>query len=443
MHPAYNLAPYTILVVNSSVPQSLTDALDYCSKRGIPVANIRAFNFGTTDYSATYATSINMPGASNSSTTFYRLLSVNVSCQNGNSSLYGPSGSNPQPFYNASLTGALLPTLASDITTNGALAIICSTYTPSTMYSTDGSYAHSFSALCASAAVLTGQSTYSPPGPPNSSSVAASLAALADTAIPTNWATLTQLRPHGRLGCPDFSGGAFGELAPRSGIGTVYSNAVAGAIACEATNNFAKPTFICSTVNDTYFSGTSISAAHWAFMQGVPGLNLIDGGNDAGSTSLYYNMKWTPYPVTQPLPSVWAMCTGKQANDQVTAVDATKPANFRTSQYLAYNMNVQKGAFGGTWYSFSFNLGQALLWNGASAAVMTVAEPLAYYISYPHHVQTALIKQGVPLALANFWSPTWSNTGAVMGTSVFGDPLYAPYKAYNLTNLSVTTDYNS
>jgi hypothetical protein len=66
-----------------------------------------------------------------------------------------------------------------------------------------------------------------------------------------------------------------------------------------------------------------------------------------------------------------------------------------------------------------------MLYNGASAMVMTVGEPYSPNIAFGSEIFHMLVNQRVPLALANFYAPT--SGSAVLGGSVFGDPLYAPF----------------
>jgi hypothetical protein len=66
-----------------------------------------------------------------------------------------------------------------------------------------------------------------------------------------------------------------------------------------------------------------------------------------------------------------------------------------------------------------------MLYNGASAMAMSVGEPYSVNIAFGSETFHMLVNQRVPLALANFYAPTAGS--AVLGGSVFGDPLYAPF----------------
>ena len=451
---AFSLAANTIIVANGSVNQSILDALSYCSSRGVPTANIRIFNFGTTPGAVQAA------GLNSTSSAFYASGSLTVSCDNGNSK-YNTGGSDPQPFYNSAIQGkSVYQTIHDDIVTGGALCILLSTYTPSqvqaassaptTVTSGAGSDYHPLSAVLGAAAVLNGTSTYlagtTISANPNTAVPAASITALTNDTIPTNWASLTNLRPHGRLGCPDLTNTTtFAEIALRAGGSTtVLSNAVTNALAYEAVNNLAQPIWTSSTENS--YIGVPPSAAYAAYVADAGFSNVRDMGDQGTSGTFAYNFQNTELTGTPP--SLWAALLLEGHNEGPDGGAQTGNYYYSTL-YANLNYTLQAGAFGGCWYSYSYNFGMGLMWNGASAAIMTVGEPLANTIGFGHEIFHFLYAQGVPLALANFWSPTVvsstndSSGSAVLGASVFGDPLYQPFKAYNGITADVTIDTTS
>lgn len=479
----------TILVVNSDVPQSLTDAMTYCGLRGIPAANIRSFTFGTLEGIA-------------------QLSGLQDATQPGYTGGDNRLIQSTAPYNGVGSGASLLTVLDNEISNFGALCVLFSTYTPSRVVlfylgAAAGDFA--LPAIAAAAPITLTWPELDPSGLPGvCPPTATTLAELQSHLIPTTWSTTTTIRPHGRIGCPDLTSASFAELPLASGATTVLSNAVANALTSESRNNVANPIHYSSV--DNYTAGTANAYAQYIAAQGFP--NAVDMGNQnalggtlgsefllinpmsprqnlwcallmGGFNAGLYPFLWsgsglpadvssgalsTDYvdPSGQPVEN--AAATIVLSNGQIiratftsgsasatnftsrTSSNVSAPfsltANYGSYAYdlpaiLAFqnNYSMQPGGFGGGWYSYSYNLGMNLLYNGASAAVMSVGEPYSSNIAYGSEIFHYLVNQRVPLCLANFYSGSWGHVSpsgqvgyAVIGSTVFGDPLYAPFK---------------
>lgn len=432
-----SLNPNTLVIVNADIAQSLTDAQTYCDARGIPRANIRSVHFGSYNYPALLAglqdptkdAYLTVPG-----TTGGRITTAAA--------------------YNGIAAGsALLPMIANEITNYGALCVLFSTYTPcnyvgtnyGTGTQTNGAYC--LPAVVAAAAVTstiaalytnTALGSYTLPGVGLAPSL--SLAAFANNFVPVNWATLTTLRPHGRIGCPDLTQMntapynlaelPLGIVVPSGSPTTVFGNALANALAAGASNQTALPVYYSSSDEPAYGS-TAQAPAYAALVAQQAFAGSVDMGSQITAGTLGYKFKNTN-PCASPLPIFGCALllgglnsTGAQAGQYQYTAGVNCPWNS--------NFTTQPGAFGGCYASYSYNFGMSLLYNGASAAVMTVAEPYAQNIAFGSEIFNVLVNQRAPLALALFWSPAGGGSGnlsntAIIGQTVFGDPLYQPFK---------------
>ena len=510
MAPIAKINSQTYIVVNADIAQSLTDALDYCSRRGIPTANIRSFHFGTFNYPVLW---------NGISTTNQQAYLV--------SNAAGGGTITPAANYNGLGTSAsLLSILAYDIQTNGALCILCSTYTPSNYVgnptltitgqivstgttltvtaitgpfgiSTGGSFGPvlsggtitgnpiiqsqptglpggtgtyglsvsqtanssgplnvivgsgiqsstglSFAAICGNAAVLsvfnyisnTSQLNYASGfasdgiNPP-----ATTYPLLLANNIPSTWSSFLSagLRPHGRLGCPDLTTMkttfAMAELPLASGGTTVYNNAVTNALANEKVNNYLKPVHYSSVDSPTAGLGPTYQAYVNAQFPGAS--NAVDMGSQAVPSSI--GGKFISSNPMQPYQTFWSVMLLGGFNTDALGINQSSyfynNAGISSGQ-LAFqnNYNLLPGAWAQCWYSYGYNFGMNMLYNGASAALFPVAEPLSLNVTYAHEVYHYALNQGVPLCLANVYCANQVGNIA-FGTTVYGDPLYAPY----------------
>jgi hypothetical protein len=398
-----------ILIANADVMQSLTDASDYCSKRGIPTSNIRQFHFGTLDNFTVLA------GLQNSASPAYVSGSQTIA-----------SAAN----YNGIGSGAsLLTVLNNEIANYGASCVIFSTYTPTRFLTTDENANFCLPAVAAAAPITLTAAGLTSEGIPNTTTglvVSTTLSALEGNFIPSNWMTVTSIRPSGRLGAADLTqaGMTFAELPLAAGGSSVYENAVTNALACEMRSNVAQAVHYSSATGsgDVYptWSGAATAYAAYVAAQELP--NATDIGSLDDSSSLASKLI-SSNPMS-PQQTFWCALWLQSLNAPSFGPGYDDPSTWP----FMNNYSLASGAFGGCWWSWSFNWGMNLLYNGASAVVMTQGEPYAGNISWGDEVFHFLLNQRVPLALAVFYSPTTSNS-AVLGHTVFGDPLYAPYKS--------------
>ncbi len=250
--PIASLIPNTIIIVNADdthggggTNQSLADANDYCTRRGIPTAGtynagnispaVRQVHFGTVENECVLA------GLQNSSSNGYTIGTQKIST----AATYGSTASG----------SSLLQLCYAEITSNGCLCVLFSTYTPTRFLTTDGLAIFAVQAVAAAAytTLSLGSITRSGIAGPGLT-YATTQAALATNIIPSSWASLTNLRPHGRLGCPDLTqaGSTFAELPLAAGGSSVYTNAVTNALTLELKTNYALPVHYSSTEENSF-----------------------------------------------------------------------------------------------------------------------------------------------------------------------------------------------
>ena len=423
------LNSHTLVIVNADIAQSLTDAQAYCAARGIPTANIRSVHFGLFNYPALLA------GLQDPTKDAYRT---------SNTGTTGGRITTAAAYNGIAAGSALLPMVANEVTNYGALCVLFSTYTPCNYLGTNsGSGSQAGPAYClpavvAAAAVtatITALNTNSALGsftlPGLGLSPSLNLSAFAANYVPTNWATLTTLRPHGRIGCPDFTQMntapynlaelPLGIVVPSGLPTTVAGYALATAQAAEAVNNFSFPVYYSSVDSPVAGQGAAYAAlvAQQAFATSV------DMGNQSTAGTLGYKFANTN-PCASPLPTFGCALLLGSLNNSNGAYQYLSGGNCP----FHGNYQLVPGAFGGAYYSYSYNFGMNLLYNGAAAAVMTVGEPYAQNIAYADEVFNVLVNQRAPIALALFWSPSGASSNcAIIGQTVFGDPLYQPFKS--------------
>ena len=416
--PIPSLNPGTIIVVNADdasgpagTNQSLADAQIYCAARSIPTTNIRQFHFGTLNLTSTIA---GLQNASN----------------NGYTS--GTQKITSAATYNGVASGsALLTVMNNEITNYGCLCVIFSTYTPMITYSSDSAAAWPTCAIAAFAPTMytgsfnggTGVSNNPTPTP-------TTLAQLNANIIPANWSSVRTLRPHGRLGCPNLGSSTIAEL-PLLGSGiSVFQNALNNALSLEQTNNSNLNIFYSSS--DYYNvtgSGSYQATVYQQYVASTGFPNTIDMGAQGTSGTLGYKLVNTN-PMS-PQQTLWSFLSLSDFNRDGAG------ANYGTYAYnnsgtgsgklcFENNYSLSPGSFWCGTYSYTFNFGMNHLYNGGSASIMSIGEPYSENISQGNEIFYYAVNQRVPLCLANFYSSNPQN-GQIVGYTVCGDPLYAPF----------------
>lgn len=404
-----------LLITNNDNAQSKLDAADYISRRGLNPTHVLAFNFGTLG-----------------SVAYEQLIGTGspaIICQT--------SG--------AYLGKSFIEAIATYILNNDIDAVILSTYTTPELSINGGGWPL---AAYAGAAVYY-QYYYSTGEDPVPGYYSPGVAAMVDKYpavsgsdywstyrnTPTkiicstayNWkdssVNIKAYRPHGRLGSP--TNGSIQENTLRGGATSIYNNAVTKALTAEQVDNKGNiHAFSDSTSNINYSPYMTPAmndvAYQWCDTIGITNRVRL---NDvypplSGQGYLKDDPGGTPY--TSFPGSIFALCVGDEFNNI---------SNYTT---LQNSFTCSNGAWGFTWTSSSFVFGNALLYNGGSAALNTISEPFAYSLAFPHEVFHYATYYKMPLMLAQFHAYGTRSPApyrGALGFTVCGDPLYAPYKS--------------
>lgn len=372
-----------VVVYNTSIAQSLTDAQDYLFARGLP-QNLVGINFGTSEgYVPTFLNLQDGGLAVQANSVKWRGTTINA-------------------FDGESLLGCVQDETWSTL---GALpdAILCSTYTPLVVYS--GS-SPPFMTLPGTLGVNFYGGVY---GYSNS---------------------LAYVMPHGRLGCPATGGNAdFAftvEMTPRAG-GSILTQCYQNAIAAERNFNFSQPHVLSST-GGPYVAGgpPGFDAAYWPALMAAARSRYVNFTYDLCSSTYPCGTSaandFLNGTVSPPIP-IFGLCCPFNANGDTNAPGAHVYSN---------NYTVLPGGWSAHWYSFQWYWAMDFLFNGGSAAFLTVSEPLENGIHDPKQFLVAMMDQGLSLAecLTKTVAPaadSYMNVFALEYQTVIGDPLYRPY----------------
>lgn len=374
-----------LIIYNTDIPQSLADAENYLAARGLPL-NVVGVNFtsiGTTE--PTFAELLNGPFVVQPGT--YRVNGVVTSTYDGVSVLWFMY----QAWYSKALFDALL----------------MSTYTPLRYY--DGSLHRPLVSF---------------------------LGANIESTAPT-WSGII---PNGRLGCPAAYASGISptfdftvEMTPRQG-GTILEQALINALAAEQRFNYREPHVLSST-GGPYVANAApgFNAAYW------PG--LMSAARDR-HVNITYDLCSSDYPcgsssandflngsVAPPMP-IFALCCPFNANGQAGANQGDQ--NLPGQHLYSNNYTVRSGGWSAHWYSWQWFWAMDFLYNGGSAAFLTVQEPYERGIRDPKQFLVGMMDQGISLAecLQTSVSPAADSYYSVMyidHQTVVGDPLYRPY----------------
>lgn len=231
----------------------------------------------------------------------------------------------------------------------------------------------------------------------------------------TNIYNADRLLAHGRLGLPH-PGDTIAEL-PLIGGGSVYQNAVTQALIAE-TRNHREDLHVVSYTNnyDPYMTPwMNGQMADWLKAQGFRTVEVSlweEQGDYSWAPAVpgtYGFGSSTGIAVDPGLPPFFALCLGQE---------------FNSAPSIGQDLlgKILPGAWGFTWTSSAMIFGQALLMNGGAAAICSAGEPRTSGLPLPMQLQLLAIKHQLPLMLALLLAGHSSP-----GTTVYGDPLYAPY----------------
>lgn len=370
-----------LLVFNSSIPSSYTDAITYLARRNLPM-NLLGVNFGTVPTVVTQAQAL---------ASVYTVQSliwngVADTSFNGNTLYWG------------------LYWTAQKYAVDG---VILSTYTP-----------------------LVYANTQSPINRP----LPATFGAIVYLARFNNG---TSVIPNGRLGSPSHSANNFSfatEMTTRSGS-TLANQAVLNAIAAESRYNKGEP-HLLSTATSYGSQNSSLGMVSTtfgytvAYYQSLMSYARSQGLNwtlDLGLDYAFNTGSATDFALgTLPAPlSLWAMCLPVGINDRATLAPGDHP--------YSGNYVVRPGGWSCHWYSYQWAWSMDFLFNGGSAAVVTVSEPLSDGIREPRRILEGVLSglalmETLTLAVNPRSCPAYVVNPAYPDcVTVLGDPLYRPY----------------
>lgn len=223
--------------------------------------------------------------------------------------------------------------------------------------------------------------------------------------------------PHGRLGCPNGTNMLFSsELAPRAG-GSLLRNAVTNAIAAEKLYNKDKPHFLMSLApagGGGYGYTDAYGAASLAWMRSHGGVWTVDLSTD--------------------YPTLFTAARSKPVDLFALAapINLNAPAGPAGTLTYSNNYTVAPGGWAAHWWSSMFYFNADFLYNGGSAAMNNVFEPLSDGLRDPIDVMKNLVLSQLSLAEVLPVSVIPNSAPLVPVTAkdkvtVFGDPLYRPY----------------
>ncbi len=400
-----------IIVVNSNIANSNSDAIWYCGQRNIPTNNIIQVNFA------------------NNYALYFNDLIRNVSPNN-------------VTIQNGTFAGLPVFQGISAMVANGTCqGVILSTYTPAIVTSNVASawglpsFFGAANYLWNLYSVSLPSGNINIPACPNPGSTLYPMSG--NTAGNYNQYSLTPLSyiqaannltmPFGRLGYPNNQVTYISELAPVNTPYTafgesIFQRAVRLALLSEANNNYLQPHWLSNDIGDaTYFtSNTNVAALNTAINKSMNVAVTVSSLNVTNQVTSVYNIVDFRNNNVGYAPPLFAYAVNGSTNSQLST-------NLPPSGYAMYsNYSCLPGAWAATWYSFSFELISGVLQNGGSAGIATLNEPLAPYISYPSDIFYQAVSQHCELMVCNWWSRTWTSQFP-MGTSAYGDPLYTPY----------------
>lgn len=369
-----------LLIANSDNAQSVADAADYTTRRGLTGGHTLTFAFGTVGH-----------------TTFNTLWAA------------GPLCTTPGPYNGM----RLLLACAAYIAANGIDAVILSTYTtyyvlmPGTSaIATMGSFVASSPNYVATAGALPyyfDRANYDATSHDSVASIQANVCHNWRRGSPRNPGGFI---PHGRLGCPDVANSTIAETPLRNTIAgaSVYDRAVTVALAAESQDQTLQPYVGTDTANVSTFvtAAENLIGLSWARQLAMSNLKNLtasdfvttEGGSLTGVSS------------------IWGICCGAGFNVSPWTVGGP----------LADSFTCPDGAWGYLYISYSYCLGSDMLYNGAAAAGITYGEPLAPNIPQPQELFIHATTHQIPLMLAHFLAHSTNQ-----GSTVCGDPLYTPY----------------
>ena len=370
-----------LLVYNTSIPSSHADAITYLTRRNLPV-NLLGVNFGTVP------TAVSQAQALASVYTVQSLVwnGVADTTFNGNTLYWG--------LYWAAQKYAV----------DG---VILSTYTPLVYVNTQA---------------------------PLNRPLPACFGSIVHLARFNNGLSFV---PNGRLGSPAVSTNNFDfttEMTTRSGT-ALANQAVLHAIAAESRYNRGEPHMLSTAtsygsqlpslglVNNTF--GYSVayyqSLMSYARSQGLNWtLDLgLDYAFNTGSATDFI-LGSLPAPI-----QLWGMSLPAGINDRATLVPGTHP--------YSNNYVVRPGGWSCHWYSYQWSWSMDFLFNGGSAAVITVSEPLSDGIRDPRRILEGVMSglslmETLTLSVTPRSCPAYAVNPAYPDcVTVLGDPLYRPY----------------
>ena len=379
-----------LLVYNTGIARSLTDAESYLSARGLPL-NVVGINFGAVGtYVPTYSNPLLGGSGGN-------LSDGTLSVQAGTFKWQGISYST---FDGLDLLDFLQYYNKWQAFSPSPDAIVCSTYTP--LVAGGGGIYYILPAVL---------------GVNFSGGV---IGTLYDPQYSV---------PHGRLGCPanigDASANFVTEMTPKGG-GSIAQQCYNNAIAAERAFNFRLPHVLSST-GGPYVAPAppGYDAAYWPTLMAAARSRYVN---------VTYDLCSAAYPcgtsaandflngvVSPPLP-IFGLCCPFNAND-----DNNPPG----SHVYSNNYIPLLGAWSAHWYSFQWYWSLDFLYNGGSAAYTTIAEPYENGIHDPKQFLIGLMS-GLSMAECLPWSvspaaDSYVDVSTCQRQTVIGDPLYRPY----------------
>lgn len=382
-----------LLIVNSDSAQSLNDAQDYATRRSLIGGHVLAFNFGLANANTKTLSELNG-------------ITAGITCQT----------------EGAYLGLYFVRAVRLYCTDNGIDAVIVSTFTPCKVSGFAAPYSLAVYPLAAVAGFslwFDGQQTMPPahfdPFVNTVDSIDAVIAGAPATwrplpVTPRNTRNPSRLIPHGRLGAPNYISTSVAEVGLRGGATSVYDNAVTTALAGELVDNTLGEHCLTETLNYSVITAAknklAVDRARQLAMPTVRNMGVDYQMSEASGGS-----------ITVPNP-VFATCLATPFN----------PNGFSFGGPLADSFSCAAGAWGFIWTSGAGAFGGDLLYDGGAAAVMTSGEPYADGMPEPQDLFILATHYQIPLMLAHFLA-----RGNGAGSTVCGDPLYAPYKSTNVT----------
>ncbi len=371
-----------LFIFNTDLPNSLVDALTYCARRHLPW-NLLGINFGTT------------PSSVGQSQILGTSIAVQTFMWNGVTS----------SIYNGRSVQAAVSDISNFYAVDG---LILSTFTPLVFVATQ---------------------------PPWNRPLPASLARVAWNAQMNSWRGLIA---NGRLGSPASMSGSFSsnvEMTTHSGA-KLADQAVLNAIAAEGRYNKGEPHLLSTATSyGSVDDALGIVGAKFgfdvAYHQALMSYARTNGMSWTIDLGLDYRFN-TAQPTDFALGSM---------REPVSLRGMCSPVSFNAGHTLSpgahpYSNNyvVRPGGWSCHWYSYQWAWSMDFLFNGGSAAVITVDEPLADGIRDPRRILENLMAgksmmETIPLTATPRSCPTYAVNASNYPdcVTVLGDPLYRPY----------------